>query len=296
MDIIINKELQDLIPAMPEGQKVQLIANLKADGCRDALVVWREKGILLDGHNRYEICKKYKIKYTVTTIPIKDMEEAKFWMINNQLGRRNLTPDQFTNFLGMKYNTLKKEQGRPNKIGQVDPINSSTAKQLAKEHGVSESTVKRAGKKAEAIQNDPEAQKAILEGRRPPRRPPPSQKAKPADGKVLDVIGREIPGNLVELWNKREDPLAICNGLTQIKSLLNKAEGNPAFVNIHVQTAVSDVNRLFHQLKESVFYAVCGMCQGIGCKACKCGLMSRHQWETHVPRETKDMILKGIKK
>jgi len=36
-----------------------LAKNIIEDGCRDPLVTWN--GMLLDGHNRYEICLKHSI-------------------------------------------------------------------------------------------------------------------------------------------------------------------------------------------------------------------------------------------
>jgi hypothetical protein len=63
----------------------------------------------------------------------------------NQLGRRNLSPDAFKLALGRRYNRMKKRDGErgPQKLDQNEP--ASTAAKLAKEHSVSEATVKRAG-------------------------------------------------------------------------------------------------------------------------------------------------------
>lgn len=75
----------------------------------------------------------------------------------NQLGRRNLTPDQTALILGRKYNRTKKAQGAPvgnsnaeKQIAQNEPV-VSTADKLAAQHGVSPATVKRAGQFADAV-------------------------------------------------------------------------------------------------------------------------------------------------
>jgi len=65
----------------------------------------------------------------------------------NQLGRRNLSPDQSSLLRGRRYNRTKKVTGRP-KGGQNDPI--KTYDKLATEHGVSPSTSKRDGQFAAA--------------------------------------------------------------------------------------------------------------------------------------------------
>jgi hypothetical protein len=70
----------------------------------------------------------------------------------NQLGRRNLTPDAFRLALGRRYNRSKKKHGGDRKSeeskDQSEPLISTAAK-LATTYGVSEATVKRAGKFAE---------------------------------------------------------------------------------------------------------------------------------------------------
>jgi len=51
-------------------------------------------GILLDGHNRFEICQRLQVPYETTPIDIADRLDAKIWIHRNQLGRRNLSDDQ----------------------------------------------------------------------------------------------------------------------------------------------------------------------------------------------------------
>jgi response regulator of citrate/malate metabolism len=78
------------------------------------------------------------------------------WVDRNQLGRRNLTDSQRTEVIGRIYNTKKMAQGRPRKDEKEVKLTSfsgsdATAKEVAKEVGVSEATVRRAGKFAEAV-------------------------------------------------------------------------------------------------------------------------------------------------
>jgi hypothetical protein len=55
-------------------------------------VVW--DGVLLDGHNRYDICTKHGIKFKTVERNCKDRDDAKQFIFQNQLGRRNLTTSQ----------------------------------------------------------------------------------------------------------------------------------------------------------------------------------------------------------
>jgi hypothetical protein len=88
----VDEEFAALIAPLTAEERQQLEANLIAHGCRDALVVWR--GLLLDGHNRLEICNRHGLAYDTTEVDLPDREAAKLWIEENQIGRRNLTTDQ----------------------------------------------------------------------------------------------------------------------------------------------------------------------------------------------------------
>jgi len=151
--IRVNEEFKKLIPPLSIEEYKQLERNIIIEGCRDALVVWDE--MILDGHNRYEICTKHNIEYRVHVMEFDTEDEALDWMDKNQLGRRNLTPDQMSMIRGRMYNRMKKAQGSNNQYvqdksekGQIDTF-QNTASILAKQHGVSEHTIRRDGAAAE---------------------------------------------------------------------------------------------------------------------------------------------------
>lgn len=143
MQIRIDKEFQSLIPPLSAEEKSQLEVNLITEGCRDALVIWN--GILIDGHNRYEICTRLGIEYRVVEKFFASREEASDWIDANQLGRRNLRPEQMSLLRGRRYNRTKKTHG-----GQREPSPQNddlkTAERLAQQHGVSKATIERDGK------------------------------------------------------------------------------------------------------------------------------------------------------
>jgi hypothetical protein len=89
-NLTIDKEFRDLIPPLSDEEASALEISLKAEGCRDALIVWNN--ILIDGHNRHKICTAHKIPFKTTDREFIDRDDAKLWIIDNQLGRRNLTP------------------------------------------------------------------------------------------------------------------------------------------------------------------------------------------------------------
>jgi N6-adenosine-specific RNA methylase IME4 len=161
----IDPEFHALIPPLSTDEYAQLEENIKKDGCREPLVVWDD--ILLDGHNRHEICTRLGLSYKTVSIELQDRDAAKSWIDSNQLGRRNLTPDQMSLIRGRLYNRTKQQHGGqiPGiRMGQNEP--SSTAESLSSKFGVSPATVKRDGAMATYLAENPEEEKAVLTGKK----------------------------------------------------------------------------------------------------------------------------------
>jgi len=93
MQIRINDELRKYIDPLTEAERETLERSLLAEGCRDALVLWED--VLVDGHNRYDICQKHGIPFKVTqNTSFQSMEDVMLWMIENHLGRRSVSDFQ----------------------------------------------------------------------------------------------------------------------------------------------------------------------------------------------------------
>ena len=93
-EILIDPEFQSLIPPLSAGEREGLESSLKADGCVSPLIVWQDHNILLDGHNRYDICRRQNIACKFHQVVLASREAAKAWIIRHQLGRRNLKESQ----------------------------------------------------------------------------------------------------------------------------------------------------------------------------------------------------------
>lgn len=217
----IDPDFHAYVPALSEEERAQLEENLVAEGCRDPLVVWGD--VIVDGHNRFEICSRLNIPFQTVEKDFADRDAALDWMDANQLGRRNLTPDQRRLLLGRRYNRLKGSrednlvQNAPNR--QSDGSGETTAARIAKEHGVSERTVERAGELAQAVEADPDLKAAIDAGRsvasvkrdRRAQEPEPEPQAapeEPADplAKLRKEIGRLTDeAKIDEILGLRED-------------------------------------------------------------------------------------------
>jgi 16S rRNA G966 N2-methylase RsmD len=92
MRIVVDPEIKALIPPLKEKEQQYLEASLRTYGCHDPLRVWGR--VLLDGHRRIDICKRYNIPYRIENVELKDREAALLWVEQNQIGRHDLTDDQ----------------------------------------------------------------------------------------------------------------------------------------------------------------------------------------------------------
>lgn len=150
MNVKIDPEFHALIPPLSDDERTQLETNLKADGCRDPLVHWR--GLLLDGHNRYEICDRLGIGYRMVEKALPDRAAATAWIIRNQLGRRNLSDFQRAELALRLKPVLSADAKQRMTAGKAsDPApnvaqgqrNPDTRKVLAEAAGVSPTTIQR---------------------------------------------------------------------------------------------------------------------------------------------------------
>lgn len=111
--ITIDPEFKALIPPLSTEELHQLEANILQDGCRDPLVVWN--GILVDGHNRFKICTGNDIPFETKEYDFDSRDDAKVWIIDNQLGRRNLPVARLVELNLQKSSILAlKEQAKQN--------------------------------------------------------------------------------------------------------------------------------------------------------------------------------------
>ena len=168
--ILIDPLLKQLIPALSSEEFVQLEANILRDGCRDALVLWGDT--LIDGHHRLDICQRHGLPYATTSLDFADRDAVLDWIDTNQLGRRNLGPDQIKLLRGRLYNRKKKRiGGRSDRTFGGDILSPpKTAEVLGAQFGVSDRTIKRDGKAAQFIEElaktAPEEAQAVLDGKK----------------------------------------------------------------------------------------------------------------------------------
>jgi len=148
MKLKIDKEFKSLIPPLTAEEYGLLEESIISEGVRDSLITWN--GILIDGHNRHEICIKNKLPFKTIAKRFSNREDVSVWIILNQFGRRNL-PIYERGLLALKleesYAKQAKEnlrlsrgkgKGLPDGV-KVIPIN--TQKELERVSGIGHNTI-----------------------------------------------------------------------------------------------------------------------------------------------------------
>lgn len=181
-EIIIVEELRQFITPLSNEEFNNLESNILKQGCKDPLAIWETSQgvldtnaqnpddtafVLIDGHNRYTICQKYGLDFKIVILQFESIEQVKDYMIDYQLGRRNLTPEQMSYFRGLRYNREKGSQGKYDRVEKDGDFSEI----LATEFKVSSRTIKNDGNFAAGIAKlVPELQQQVLTGKVNPSR------------------------------------------------------------------------------------------------------------------------------
>ena len=187
INLKIDPEFQSQIPPLTDDEFKQLEENILKEGkLLSPLIVWNST--LVDGHNRYAILQKHpEIYFSTMPLPFESREEVLAWICKNQLGWRNLTPEQKKFLIGKQYSvehrkpggngnnqyTTATQEAVQEELCQIDTIPPTSAeasirKQIAERNNVSESYVARSEKFMRGVeimeQMVPGMQEKILSG------------------------------------------------------------------------------------------------------------------------------------
>ena len=79
-------------PKLSAREFANLTENVRQNGVLTPILVYQDK--IIDGHNRYRICKEYNIPFEIKEVNFSSDSEAIVWIIKEQVSKRNLTPFQ----------------------------------------------------------------------------------------------------------------------------------------------------------------------------------------------------------
>ena len=154
INLKIDPEFQSQIPPLTDDEFKQLEENILKEGkLLSPLIVWNNT--LVDGHNRYEIVQEHpEISFSTMPLPFESREEVLAWICKNQLGRRNLTPEQKKFLMGKQYSSEKRTEafrGNQHTVKKSGSVQSGhkqkpmkTCERIAQENHSSASSVRRA--------------------------------------------------------------------------------------------------------------------------------------------------------
>lgn len=325
MKININEKFKKLLPELTPTEYQELESAILEQGCISPLTVWQ--GQIIDGHNRFNICEKHDVPYEIREVPFVDEEAALTWILRNQLGRRNLTPNQKTLYIGQLYNSrkrnvggqtgnqnagkndgdLKSEAGSENEsvtltISFADDPPPDTARVIAEETKVSPSTVVRAAKVAAAFDKlDPENQKEFLAGKitskslvkkvTPPKMPA-VEKTEFAPGKSIETEVMEAQARrfsrLIEDFTQKAKEI-IHTGTEAVTHIPQPLAEFIASIEKVCRTLRMDL----HPLKQQY---ICEECLGTNCEGCIGGFVDNPNREFQLAKIRKNPTLRGRRK
>lgn len=249
MELIIDSEFKNLIPPMKPEEFQGLIESIVNNGYDDLypIVIWNN--IIIDGHNRYAICKELNIDFPVSEKEFNNRFEVMNWIINNQLNRRSMTNEQRAYLIGKRYQEEKKEECRPkikdNAVPLITlrPTDSKIEQKLAEKYKVSPKTVRKAEKFANAI--DEVANNASINPYKILGR---EIKATRKDIVELSQKPAELQKEIIEKVEKKEIP--------NIKTALREIEDEAVFDEIEEYPEVNPKENVYsspYDLAEKIF-------------------------------------------
>jgi hypothetical protein len=176
-NITILPILKDLIRPLDNDEVEQLKMNILANGCQDSLKIWQttqkvinpdaltneELFVLIDGHNRYKVCTENNIPFAISLMQFQSLDDVISWMIDLQLGRRNMSPNEIAYYRGLKYNQEKKIEKTENFSSAGTSL--KTSQKLAQQYGINEKTIRRDAEFAKGVESlSPELKREVLNG------------------------------------------------------------------------------------------------------------------------------------
>lgn len=234
-DLTVDSEFRDLIPPLNEEELKLLEASLVADGCESPLIVWN--GVIVDGHNRYAICRKHEIPFAIQEKDFSSRDDAMLWMLRNQLGRRNLNSYQRVELV-LKFEPLVKSAAEQRMLaGKVaNPVptlaqgqtKGKTRDHLSEAAGVSHGTFAKAKKLVQSA--DEETKRELRAGKVTVNRAYTELLEKEHEGetKICERCKQEKPLSAFSIPSNRRSFSSVCRDCEKENSAVAKSAAEAA--------------------------------------------------------------------
>ena len=234
-DLTVDPEFRDLIPPLNEEELKLLEASLVADGCESPLIVWN--GVIVDGHNRYDICRKHEIPFAIQEKNFSSRDDAMLWMLRNQLGRRNLNNYQRVELV-LKFEPLVKSAAEQRMLAgkAANPVptlaqgqtKGRTRDHLSEAAGVSHGTFAKAKKLVQSA--DEETKRELRAGKVTVNRAYTELLEKEHEGetKICERCKQEKPLSAFSIPSNRRSFSSVCRDCEKDISAVAKSAAEAA--------------------------------------------------------------------
>lgn len=274
--ILIDEEFEGLLPQQTEEEFAGLRSAITVDGFTDPLVVWEEKEILVDGHNRYrvwELDHQGKTKHVppIVAKSFASRAEVMEWMIKHQNSRRNWTKKQRDEAIRKLHAELVKPEGAPKGNSNASAEKPGEKQRPQNDDVVSEAPKKTREKVAETFGVSPATvDRAVADGKK-------NKKKKTDNAHPLQPI-----------LDRKKEFAALVNKVGAIRTAMEKIKDEPCGRLVNFSNIIRDCENLQSGIKFAAPFAVCPYCKGKGCNPCKSlGWMNKLAFDK-VPKDKRD--------
>ena len=234
-ELTVDPEFRDLIPPLNEEELKLLEESLVADGCESPLTVWN--GVIVDGHNRYAICRKHEIPFSIQEKNFSSRGDAMLWMLRNQLGRRNLNSYQRVELV-LKFEPLVKSAAEQRMLAgkAANPVptlaqgqtKGKTRDHLSEAAGVSHGTFAKAKKLVQSA--DEETKRELRAGKVTVNRAYTELLEKEHEGetKICERCKQEKPLSAFSIPSNRRSFSSVCRDCEKEISAVAKSAAEAA--------------------------------------------------------------------
>ena len=250
-DLTVDPEFRDLIPPLNEEELKLLEASIVADGCESPLIVWN--GVIVDGHNRYAICRKREISFSTQEKNFSSRDDAMLWMLRNQLGRRNLNDyqrgemvlvlkRQLASVAEMKMRAGIRSTDNPETNLSQGAEERKTLSQLAKLAGVSGTQMKKIDKLANSA--DEETKTKLRKGEVSVHRAYTDLVEKEHEGetKICERCKQEKPVSAFSIPSNRRSFSSVCRECEKEISTVAKSAAEAAAKTTDAAVKTADIS------------------------------------------------------
>lgn len=134
--------------------------------------------------------------------------------------------------------------------------------------------------------------------------PIPVTAPEPKKEQLLDATGYPVPDSVIKLFHRSDEVKDVLQRVATLRGMMRRLSEveDALWQPVNKSTMGADLNKVYHELKMALPYAVCPHCQGRDetkshCTTCKQrGVISEFLWKTAIPEELKAVRAKSCKR